>query len=107
MGAFIKPVGIHEEEKELQDIDYVRFHGMLGHANENFTRATAKYLGYRTKNKHHVCVPCTLAKASRTPIIRQVTYHNDVGECFGINISGISTTSFGGYKYWNLKVCYG
>ena len=80
---------------------------MIGHANENVTRATAKYLGYRTMNKNYICKPCALAKASRTPIIRQVGHFNEVGERFGIDISGISTISYGGYRYWQLKICYG
>ena len=76
-------------------------HDKLGHPNHKVVKNTAAHFGITVKDQKHKCHYCALAKHKVTPISKSVIIKSRYRcERINIDISSVSTTSFGGSKYW-------
>ena len=63
-GAYIKPVGIQEEQlpQTMMNLNINQFHSMLGHPGDEYVQATAKALNINLTGKLGKCLACLTAK---------------------------------------------
>jgi hypothetical protein len=86
-------------------IDINKLHSMLGHANEAYSRLTAKQYGWEITGKWTVCENCAIAKSKQKNLSKSNTspvLHP--GERLYLDISSIKSTAMGGIKFWCLVV---
>ena len=78
-------------------------HQLLGHVNEQATKATAKYLGYEIKSQMETCDHCAIGKAKQKNLKKVNPKKSKIkGERFYMDISSVKSQSVGGAKYWAL-----
>ena len=83
----------------------MKVHHMLGHANEDVVRRTARNLGYELKGKMIPCISCSIAKAKQKSVPKRAQSPSTVrGERLFIDISSVRGKSYGGVKFWLLVV---
>ncbi|TAF30165.1 MAG: hypothetical protein EAZ68_23195, partial [Oscillatoriales cyanobacterium] len=87
-----------------KSIDINKFHDLLGHANYEVVRTTAKHLHILLSGKERVCEHCAMSKIRKKSVNKFSTSHATVkGERLFIDISEQPlSTSFGGAQYWLL-----
>jgi hypothetical protein len=62
----LQPVLTQPTKPKVFDIN--KYHTVLGHINEKYLIRTANYYGQVLKGTLQPCIPCTLARSTRTPI---------------------------------------
>ncbi|KAG7355197.1 hypothetical protein IV203_004553 [Nitzschia inconspicua] len=58
----------HVSLKEGTKVQISKFHTMMGHANEDSIRLTAKHMGVILTGKMNKCEPCAIGKLKQTPV---------------------------------------
>ncbi len=81
-----------------------QLHDTLTHSSEQVTRATGKYLGFEVTGKLGRCVDCAMAKAKQKNVRKENSESRSTvkGGRFYMDISSVSSKSFGGAKFWAL-----
>ena len=88
-----------------QAIDIMKFHAIIGHANEITTKKTASFYGLTLTGTFRPCESCAAAK-SRQKNVKKMTESvpQEPGELLYMDISSVKQASIGGNKYWLLIV---
>ena len=90
---------------KITKIDINKLHCMLGHANEAYSRLTAKEYGWEATGKWAVCENCAIAKSKQKKLSKTntspVMYP---GEQLYLDTSSIKSTAIDGIKFWCLLV---
>ncbi|KAG7337993.1 gag-polypeptide of LTR copia-type [Nitzschia inconspicua] len=95
----------HVSLKEGTNVQITKFHTMMGHANEDSIRLTAKHMGVILTGKMMKCEPCAVGKLKQMPVpkvaSRKVT---EPGEVMYMDTAFIDKPSMGSKKFWFLFV---
>jgi len=109
LGVYIKTATSDGWRTSMKPINVNKFHGMLCHANQETTRRTAEYLGFRLAGKWYDCEACAIGKMKQKPFnkIPNQQCESKIGERFGMDSTSTKATSLGGKNTWNMKMDYG
>ena len=78
-------------------------HKQLGHANEQVVKSTAQSLGINIKGLSLPCVHCAIGRTKKKSVPKvNFKLAESKGERLAIDVSYVSTPSFGGCNYWLL-----
>ena len=88
-----------------KSIDMMKFHAIIGHANEVTTKKTASFYGLTLTGDFQPCENCAMAK-SRQKNVKKMTEITVTapGELLYMDISSVKKKSIGGNKFWLLIV---
>ncbi|KAG7336872.1 reverse transcriptase RNA-dependent DNA polymerase, partial [Nitzschia inconspicua] len=110
LAARFEPMELQDESahvslKEGTNVQISKFHTIMGHANEDSIRLTAKHMGVILTGKMMKCEPCAIGKLKQTSVpkvaSREVT---KPGEVMYMDTASIDKPSMGSKKFWFLFV---
>ncbi|KAG7340680.1 integrase core domain containing protein [Nitzschia inconspicua] len=110
LAARFEPMELQNESahvglKEGTNVQIMKFHTMMGHANEDSIRLTAKHMGVILTGKMMKCEPCAIGKLKQMSVpkvaSREVT---KPGEVLYMDTASIDKPSMGSKKFWFLFV---
>jgi hypothetical protein len=94
---------VHIEKGSVLDVN--DFHKSMGHIYKGALDKTAAYYGVKLRGKLEPCYECSLAKIRQVNVGKEAKSKSTVpGERLFVDISSVSTVSFGGAKFWVLVV---
>jgi hypothetical protein len=96
---------LHAPSSKPKVFDINKYHTLLGHINEQYLVRTAKYYNQVLTGTLSSCIPCALAKSTRTPISKTPNVRDPTpGRRIYLDISYVNKLSTKGNKYWLLLV---